>query len=268
MIAAERLGAHQAKILKYANSGDVTGDKSRVVGYGAVVLLKVKSGRDAKQRAFSLSPKEKDGLLKIARKSVETAVRARTLYYPTLEGLESLQQDRGAFVTLKEHGELRGCIGYIAPMKPLYMTVRDVAGHAALRDSRFSPVTVDELGKLEYEVSVLSPLHRVADIKQIRLGQDGLVLWKGEYEGVFLPQVPTEQRWNLMTYLEQLCYKAGLPKDAWRDEDADLFSFTAIVFGDQPRPEAVTPEMPQPPARRGIPGELAPGSPTPQPPQF
>ena len=158
-----------------------------MVGYGAVALIKEKAGRGGKTQAFSLGQKEKNELLKIAKKSVETSVRERTLYYPTLEGFESLEQDRGAFVTLKEHGQLRGCIGYIAPIKPLYMTVRDVAAHAALRDSRFTPVTVDELGQLEYEVSVLSPLHRVLDIKQIRVGQDGLVIWKGEYEGVFLP---------------------------------------------------------------------------------
>ena len=268
MIAAERLGAQQAKILKYANSGDVTGDKSRVVGYGAAALIKEKAGRGGKTQAFSLGQKEKNELLKIARKSVETSVRERTLYYPALEGFASLEQERGAFVTLKEHGQLRGCIGYIAPIKPLYMTVRDVAAHAALRDSRFTPVTVDELGKLEYEISVLSPLHRVADIKQIRVGQDGLVLWKGEYEGVFLPQVPTEQRWNLMTYLEQLCYKAGLPKDAWRDEDADLFSFTAIVFGDRHISDTITPEEPRSPAQRKTPGLPEPGSPTPPAPQF
>jgi len=249
MIAAERLGAPQARILKYANSGDVTGDKSRVVGYGAVALLKEKAGRGAKQQAFSLSQKEKDELLKIARKSVETSVRERTLYYPTLEGLESLDQDRGAFVTLKEHGQLRGCIGYIAPIKPLYMTVRDVAAHAALRDARFTPVTVAELSLLEYEVSVLSPLHRVLDIKQIHVGQDGLVIKKGEYEGVLLPQVPTDEGWGRMTFLEQICHKAGLPKDAWRDEDADLFAFTAIVFGDRHISDTITPEVPQTPDR-------------------
>ncbi len=268
MIAAERLGAQQAKILKYANSGDVTGDKTRVVGYGAAALIRGKDGRGGKTQAFSLGQKEKNELMKIARKSVETSVRERTLYYPALEGLESLDQDRGAFVTLKEHGQLRGCIGYIAPIKPLYMTVRDVAAHAALRDPRFAPVTVAELGALEYEVSVLSPLHRVLDIQQIHVGQDGLVIRKGENEGLLLPQVPTEEGWDRMTFLEQTCNKAGLPKNAWRDEGTDIFAFTAIVFGDRHLPDAISPPESRPPTQSIMPGLSEPGSPVPPAPQF
>ena len=268
MIAAERLGAQQAKILKYANSGDVTGDRSRVVGYGAVALIKEKAGRGGKTQAFSLGQKEKDELLKIARKSAETAVRARDSVLPNDRGVCVSQQERGAFVTLKEHGQLRGCIGYIAPIKPLYMTVRDVAAHAALRDSRFTPVTTAELGVLEYEVSVLSPLRRVLDVKQIHVGQDGLVILKGDYEGLLLPQVATEQGWDRMTFVEQTCNKAGLPKDAWRDEDTDIFAFTAIVFGDRHLSEAITDEEPRSPAPRIMPGLPGPGSPTPPAPQF
>jgi MEMO1 family protein len=232
MIAAERKGANQALVLKYANSGDTAAgaaDKNRVVGYGAVALIKGASQPDSAGAAFSLSEAEKQELMRIARQSVETAVREKKLYELTLAG-ERMLQERGAFVTLKEHGELRGCIGYSAPIKPLALAVRDVAAFAAVRDTRFPPVTVAELGQLEYEISVLSPLRHVLDVKQIRLGIDGAVIKNGEHEGLFLPQVATEQHWNADTFLEQLCAKGGLPAKAWQDPDTDIFTFTALIF--------------------------------------
>lgn len=246
MIAAERLGANQAKVLKYANSGDVTGERSRVVGYGAVALVRsAKPGR-SDGASFSLSQPEKEELLRVARKSVETAVKERTLYEWTPAGFETLMQERGAFVTLKKKGELRGCIGYIAPVKPLCVTVRDVAALAAVKDGRFPPVSPRELGELEYEISVLSPLRRVLDVKQIQVGRHGLVVKRGEQEGLLLPQVAPEQGWDRMTLLEQTCRKAGLPPRAWQDEEADVFSFTALVFGEH-RPEPARPERRSPP---------------------
>jgi hypothetical protein len=233
MIAAERLGANGAKVLKYANSGDVTGDKSRVVGYGAAAFYADRNPKTSQQAAFSLEPREKDALLKIAKQAVFFAVKERKRIQCDSGGMAKLDQDRGAFVTLKKHGQLRGCIGYIAPMKPLCLTVRDVAIAAALEDSRFRPVEFRELPELEYEVSVLSPLRRVTDIKQIKVGEHGLVIRRGNREGLLLPQVPVEQRWDRQTLLEQTCLKAGLPPDAWRDETTDIFMFTALVFGEQ-----------------------------------
>ena len=122
-------------------------------------------------------------------------------------------QERGAFVTLKEHGELRGCIGYSAPIKPLALTVRDVAAYAAVKDNRFRPVSPEELGLLEYEISVLSPLRRVLDVNEIEVGRHGLVVKQGDREGLLLPQVPVEQGWDRATFLEKTCVKAGLLKD-------------------------------------------------------
>jgi AmmeMemoRadiSam system protein B/AmmeMemoRadiSam system protein A len=245
MIAAERLGATEARILKYANSGDVTPDKSRVVGYGAVALVKGTAGPSA-AAAFSLRAADRSQLLEIARRSVETAVKQRKLYdCPPVS--DALMQERGAFVTLKENGQLRGCIGYVAPIKPLSETVRDVAAYAALKDERFPPVTAPELGRLEYEVSVLSPLRRVLDVNQIAVGRHGLVIRKGDYEGLLLPQVPVEQGWKRGTFLEQTCLKAGLPRNAWQDGDTDIFSFTALVFPEHPA------APPKPPARSPAP---------------
>ena len=264
MIAAERLGAHHAQILKYANSGDVTGDKSRVVGYGAVAIVAEKEKENKKHThkaaEFSLTPAEKQELLKIARRSVEIAVREKKILPVPDNEPEALRNARGAFVTLKEHGDLRGCIGYMSPVKPLVETVRDVAAYAALEDRRFRPVSESELPLLEYEISVLSPLHKVDNINQIHVGEHGLLIREGNYEGVLLPQVPTEQGWNRDTFLEQVCVKAGLPEKAWKDDDADLFMFTALVFGE---PKALTLDEPSPPMPPERPGPPAPGSPRP-----
>jgi len=262
MIAAERLGANRTIILKYANSGDVTGDKSRVVGYGAVALIKEQKERNSKGPEFKLSQQDRNELMRIAKKSVETAVRERKLYQCST-GSEALMQDRGAFVTLRKKGELRGCIGYIAPLKPLCMTVRDVAASAAVQDPRFPPVSVAELGELEFEISVLSPLRRVTDVKQIKVGQHGLVMKRGDREGLLLPQVPTEQGWDRKTFLEQTCLKAGLPGSAWQDEETDIFQFTALVFGEHGAAEPVTFQESDTRMRRDLPGQQVPNSPHP-----
>jgi len=243
MIAAERLGANRAALLKYANSGDVTGDRSRVVGYSAFALYKSAAG-SAAQSAFSLTPKEKQELLSVARKSAETAVRERKQYIPAADS-PTLLQDRGAFVTISKNGDLRGCIGYIAPMEPLIDTVRDVATYAALRDPRFPPVTPAELNDLHYEVSVLSPVRRVLDIKEIQVGKHGLLMKKGSHEGVLLPQVPVDQGWDRKTFLDETARKAGLPASAWKDEDTDIFMFTAVVFGETRLPSS-TPDATSP----------------------
>jgi hypothetical protein len=255
MIAAERMGANQALLLKYANSGDTTGDHSQgVVGYSAWALVKTQSQRGA-EPPFSLSAHEKSELLALARKSVDYAVKEKKPYEPAADWSDSLSQERGAFVTLKKSGELRGCIGYTSAVKPLYMTVRDTATLAALRDSRFPPVSAAELSQLDYEISVLSPLRRVRDIRDIKVGEDGLLMKNETYEGLLLPQVPVEQQWNRQTFLEETCAKAGMPSGCWKDENTDIFMFTAVVFGEH-QPQTIMPEQPstpEPPARPGAP---------------
>jgi AmmeMemoRadiSam system protein B/AmmeMemoRadiSam system protein A len=201
MIAAEGLGATHAQILKYANSGDTTGEKTRVVGYGAVAILHEASADANKSAGFSLTGHEQDALLKIARASVESVVRDRKMFVVDSTSFPRLEEARGAFVTLSEHGELRGCIGYITPTKSLAETVRDVAVYAAMQDTRFKPVTVKELPFLEYEISVMSPLRRVLDTKEIKVGKHGLIMKQGEIEGILLPQVPTEEHWDHDTFL-------------------------------------------------------------------
>ncbi len=259
MIAAERMGANKAMLLKYANSGDTTGDRSRVVGYSAVALVRT-SDRRSTEQPFSLSTREKSELLALARKSVEYAVRQRKPYEPAASAGDTLNQERGAFVTLKKSGELRGCIGYTSAVKPLYITVRDTAMFAALRDPRFPPVTAPELSQLEYEVSVLSPMRRVTDVRQIKVGQHGLLMKNGEYEGLLLPQVPVDEKWDRQTFLDETCMKAGMRTGCWKDENTDIFMFTAVVFGES-RPQSLTPEIPEHPGSPVRPGVPAPGLP-------
>ena len=259
MIAAERMGANEARVLKYANTGDVTGDHSRVVGYSADVFLKTPGGKPV-GKPFSLTGHEKSELLALARKSVEHAVREGKPYEADANSSELLNQERGAFVTLKKSGELRGCIGYTSSLKPLYLTVRDTATFAALRDPRFQPVSVAELPQLEYEISVLSPLRRVLDVRQIKVGQHGLLMKNDTHEGLLLPQVPVEQKWGRQQFLEETCAKAGMRANCWKDENTDIFEFTAVVFGDA-QPQALTPDTPLTPGPPGRPAAQEPGSP-------
>lgn len=229
MIAAERLGATHADVLKYANSGDVNGDRRRVVGYSAVALSHVSAG-PTPPAEFSISESERRQLLDIVRHSVEAAVK-RNAYAPAVPSSPALLQERGLFVTLTKKGELRGCIGYVMPLKLLYQAAAEAASLAALEDSRFPPVTARELDQLEYEISVLSPFRRVLDVKRIEVGRHGLLIRRGTHEGILLPQVPVEQHWDRNTFLEQASVKAGLPPLAWRDDETDIFEFTALVFG-------------------------------------
>jgi hypothetical protein len=231
MIYAERMGANKAEVLRYANSGDTSGDRSRVVGYSADLFVKVPQA-SAEQAPFSLTSQEKSELLALARKSAEAAVQTNKPYDPPRSTSETINREYGAFVTITEGGKLRGCIGYTSPIKPLYITVRDTAAYAALQDPRFPPVSASELSQLEYEVSVLSLLRRVTGIEQIKVGRDGLLMKNGDFEGLLLPQVPVEQNWDRQTFLQQTCAKAGMKSDCWKDENTDIFKFTAVVFSE------------------------------------
>ena len=179
-----------------------------------------------------LNKEQKAFLLRIARMSVESAVHGRWGDPPQTDDPDLIEK-RGAFVTLKKHGELRGCIGYVIPIKPLYITVWEVAKEAALNDPRFPPVTEEELPFLTYEVSALSPLYKVSSLDEIKIGRDGLLMKKGLYSGLLLPQVPVEEGWNLTEFLAYTCLKAGLSPDCYKDPLVEIYRFEAEVFGDE-----------------------------------
>jgi len=129
-------------------------------------------------------------------------------------------------------GELRGCIGYIEPRFPLVETVQEVAQKAALEDPRFPPLTPRELGKVDIEISVLSPLKKVSDVNEIVVGTHGLVIDAGYTRGLLLPQVATEWGWEREQFLSQTCRKAGLQADAWKLKRVTIYSFTSAVFSE------------------------------------
>jgi AmmeMemoRadiSam system protein A len=184
----------------------------------------------------ALTDPERDCLREVARQSVAAAARGEPAPDPAviaarlgLERSAALGERRGAFVTLHEHGRLRGCIGVIEGRLPLLSAVAENAAAAAVGDPRFPPVTADELSNLTLEVSALTPLRRVAGPDGIVIGRHGILLGRAGRRAVFLPQVATEQGWDLPTTLAQLCRKAGLPPDAWR-AGVDLSVFEADVF--------------------------------------
>jgi AmmeMemoRadiSam system protein B/AmmeMemoRadiSam system protein A len=224
----------KALLLKYANSGDVTGDKSRVVGYSGIVIYipnELEKKGEMIMKDEYLNKEEKKKLLEIARLSIIEAVTGKRQFLPNVTE-EKLKENCGAFVTIKENGELRGCIGYIQAVKPLFETVKDVAKSAAVNDYRFNPVAPDELDKLELEISVLTPLKRIKDINEIEVGKHGLVMKNGFNSGLLLPQVATEYNWDRETFLRETCRKAGLPSNAWQDKSTEIYIFSAEVFGE------------------------------------
>ena len=149
----------------------------------------------------------------------------------------ALMEPRGVFTTLYLAGQLRGCVGYALPIRPLYRAVAETARSAAFEDSRFWPVTPEEARELKISLSVLSPLFPIADA-DVQVGRHGLLISVGRRRGLLLPQVPVEHGWDREAFLEQTCHKAGLPLDAWRKPGA-LQAFTAEVFGDENPDQAI-----------------------------
>ncbi|CAK7007742.1 MAG: hypothetical protein DESF_00297 [Desulfovibrio sp.] len=186
--------------------------------------------------SFNLTDAEKNFLSRQARMSIEAGLLGKTV--ATIpEPPESLRRAQapllrplGAFVTITLHRALRGCIGNIVGREPLYKGVWHLASAAAFSDPRFSPLTLDEWRKAELDISVLGALDPCPDPEKIKVGVHGLVLqWQG-HSGVFLPQVPVDQGWNRLEYLDNLCLKANLPSGSWKNAGVELFCFEAFVF--------------------------------------
>jgi AmmeMemoRadiSam system protein B/AmmeMemoRadiSam system protein A len=229
--ASRRLGAKECKLLSRTNSGEVTGTTTGyVVGYSAWAVLAPANEEESSENS-SLSADEKSELLSIARQSIHRRLKKKAMPEFKPES-PNLTQKRGAFVTLNKGGRLRGCIGYILPMKPLHQTVSEVAIEAALGDPRFPPLTEAELSGVTIEISALTPLERIYDEKKIEVGRHGLYIKEGLNSGLLLPQVATEYGWSREAFLEHTCQKAGLPKDAWK-EGAEIYIFSAEIFSEE-----------------------------------
>jgi AmmeMemoRadiSam system protein A len=178
-----------------------------------------------------LSTTEENLLLKIARESINNYV-SKVSKPPIEASCENLLAQQGCFVTIKHKGRLRGCLGQFTSDKPLCQLIQEMAIAAATRDPRFYPMENEDLQNFELEISVLSPLQKIESIDEIEVGIHGLYIEKNFYRGVLLPQVASEYGWDRDTFLSQTCLKAGLDKDDWK-EDAEIFIFTAQVFGDE-----------------------------------
>lgn len=237
--AARVLGANRGTVVSYANSGDTAaGEAGRVVGYGGVVFSRGERGADtsALTRAApvsggALETADKRVLLRLARETIARYAATEITPLPR-GGSAKLLREAGTFVTLKRHGELRGCIGRLQGDGTLIRLVSAMAQESAFGDPRFSPVRAIELKDIEIEISVLTPIKPVAGPNDIVAGRDGVVLRVGDRSAVFLPQVATEQGWTREQMLNELALKAGLPERAWRDTKAQFLTFQADVFSE------------------------------------
>jgi AmmeMemoRadiSam system protein A len=236
---------HHGLLLDYYKSGDTGSDYSLSVSYASIIITRNSDGSPSNRskikkpngaNLMELSNAEKKTLLSIARESLQTYVREHALPEDietkhTISG--KLKEKTGVFVTLKIKGNLRGCIGSITGTAPLFLGVRDNAIKAGLNDPRFPPVKAAELQQIDMEVSVMTPLQKISDYKKIRLGTDGVIIKKGSRQAVFLPQVAAETGWNLDEFLSQLCRKAWLPADAYKNPGMEFYIFQAQVFSEK-----------------------------------
>ena len=250
MIAAKKIGATKLEVLKKSTSAEVSGDKERVVGYLSAVMVReevkeVNSARNRHSESGSevfnqakendemdelLNSRQKKELLKLTRDAIVFYLNEGKILERELED-EVFKTVMGIFVTLRCNHQLRGCIGNIVGTKPLYLGAQDMAIAAATQDSRFSPVTKEELKDIHIEISVLSPLRKITDSEEIIMGRHGVLVRDNFRSGVYLPQVATETGWNKEEFMNSLCgHKAGMAPDAWKKGECDIYIFSAEVF--------------------------------------
>jgi AmmeMemoRadiSam system protein B/AmmeMemoRadiSam system protein A len=227
----------EAELMQYATSGELMGDFTNSVSYLSVAFTGKwqkadKAGQD--EQTEPLSDTDKAELVKLARLSLEFYLKEKKVPRPSDLAVEltgSMKRRGAAFVTLKKHRMLRGCIGDILPRGPLYESVIRNAVNAGFNDYRFPPVSAAESGELVFEISALSVPKPVTSPDQIRIGTDGVILRKQGRSAVYLPQVAPEQGWNVDQMLSHLSTKAGLTADAWK-QDTQFLVFQADVFGE------------------------------------
>jgi uncharacterized protein (TIGR00296 family) len=185
-----------------------------------------------------LNKSEGDFLLKLARTAIETYIlKGQVLNAPEPPSAD-LKENMGVFVTLHENGELRGCIGYPEPVKPLLNALIEVAIGAATGDPRFAPLNSHELERIQVEVSVLTPPELIIVdkpseyLEKINIGLDGLIIERGIFRGLLLPQVPVEWGWDKEEFLANTCMKAGMSPDCWLQEGVKIWSFQSQIFNE------------------------------------
>ncbi|MGI6393455.1 MAG: AmmeMemoRadiSam system radical SAM enzyme [bacterium] len=236
--AMKELKAGKGRLTKYENSGDaVPRSKSEgVVGYMSMVFElneKIENKKDKKEEKTMgyYNEKERKYLLELARNSISYTLKNKKQLTPEKPTEKKLLEERAVFVTLRIDGELRGCIGSMIATQPLYLAVAGSAHSAAFSDPRFAPLSEEELKQIHIEISVLTPMEKVASWKELKVGTDGVYIKRGYRSGVFLPQVATETGWDLETFLSNLCsHKAGLPADCYKDPDTEIYKYQVELF--------------------------------------
>jgi MEMO1 family protein len=219
----------QYKEITHKNSGDSDyGEKDRVVGYFSICAIKTEQAEN--KGTFDLSKEEKKKLLEIARGTIVSYIIRKSSFTIDESTLTpNLKVPSGAFVTLKENDQLRGCIGSFQAEKPLYKTIQSMAIASSTEDYRFSQVTAEEIPKLEIEISVLTPMKKISSIDEIILGKHGVYIKKGMSSGTFLPQVATETGWSKDEFLGHCAQdKAHIGWNGWKD--ADIYIYEALIF--------------------------------------
>lgn len=232
MQVSEFLGANKAQCIYYATSGDspyAEGNKERVVGYFAGALIRTPNFTSTEIPDFT--DEEKQELKNIVAKTIETIVlggEKLTIDFSTIPN--SFSSLLTGFVTIEKDGELRACMGHTFATKCLLYEIQDVARLSATSDWRFGPIKPEELPYLTYEITILSRFNKVFDFSDIVVGKHGLFIRYRNQSGLLLPQVATERNWDVQTFLEHLCIKAGLPKKTFLDPMAEIFKFSALII--------------------------------------
>jgi AmmeMemoRadiSam system protein B/AmmeMemoRadiSam system protein A len=232
MAVAEGLGANKPVPIFHATSGDspfVTPMKDRVVGYFAGALIR--DDEFTPQLLPKLSSEEQDKLLSFVKNVIEAKVTGQDFDIPKeLKEIEVFQQEYTVFVTIEKGSELRACMGHLYPTKQLIFELQEVAITSATSDWRFGPVRKEELPYLNYEVTILSRFKKVFSFDEIQIGKHGLYLRYKNRSGLLLPQVATERNWDVTTFLQNLCLKAGVSKTTFLDPDTEIYSFEALII--------------------------------------
>ena len=232
LLYAKKRQLNQVDVLRYATSADATGDKASVVGYTSAIIYANSSQEQT--TTPSLTIKQKRRLIEIAKKTIEMYVKTGQMYEVN-DNDSRLLQEEGTFVTIRKHGQLRGCIGNILGRGPLARLVRDMAISAASDDPRFQPVKADELDGIEIDISVLSKPWPIKNTDEIIMGVHGVIVSQGPFrQGIFLPEVATETGWSKDQFLSELCsQKAGLSPDCWKDPKTKIDIFTTESFSEK-----------------------------------
>ena len=236
MMAAEQLGANFAIPMLYQTSADskeINGDSNRVVGYFSGMITK--NDRQGINLLPTLTKEDQQDLFYAMKNSVQNTITKKETAnkFPFKTITLTLSQEFAAFVTIKKNNHLRGCVGHTVPDKMLINEVEETASLAATQDTRFNPVTKDELPSLDYDITILSRFKRELDTSLIQPGNDGVYIRYGISSALFLPQVATEQNWNRSALMENLCRKANLPKDTYKNPKAEIYTFKALIINEE-----------------------------------